>query len=480
MRIFKSSLITTLIAGLLLSAIPLQDAFAQRGGGNRGGGGGRSAGGGGGGNRGGGDGQRSFSGGQGRSGGRSDMNRGPAGPSRSDGNRRSDQGQRGNNQVNRGDGQRSRDTGRTVDGNRDPRSFTERNFDGDRSRTSNYRGERDGNRSGDFNRGGNNRNRNDFDRGRYTDFNRGNFNRNDWNSAFFGPRGAFGNGYLGRGGLNYGNYGRGFGYGGWNGYGGYGLGYGRYGGYGFLPFLGGLGLGYGLGGYGLGYGGYGLGYGAFGPAYGGYYSPNYVQTVPQTITSDAQPAPPPADTANADGADFALMGEAEFRAGNYQAAMMAFRHALVDEPNNAGLMLLISQCLFQMGQWMEAAGATQLAMGGLPEDKWGTVVENYTQLYGNIEDYTRQLKELENAVKQDPENPALRFLVGYHFGYLNYPQQAVRELGKAVELEGRDPAARRLHDIFAAKIGAPTVGPVPESLAPDSGNPSPANQPGTE
>jgi hypothetical protein len=55
----------------------------------------------------------------------------------------------------------------------------------------------------------------------------------------------------------------------------------------------------------------------------------------------------------------------------------------------------------------------------------------------------------------------LRFLVGYHFGYLNYPKQAVRELNKAVELEGRDPAARRLHDIFAVKIGAPTVGPAP-------------------
>ncbi len=392
------------------------------------------------------------------------MNRGPAGPNRSDSRRSPDRGQRGNNQVqvNRGDGQRPRDVGRSVDGNRDERSFNERSFDGGRSRTSNYRGERDGNRGGDFNRGDNNRSRNDFERGRYTDFNRGNFNRNDWNSAFFGPRGAFGNAYLGRGGLNYGNYGRGYGYGGWNGYGGYGLGYGRHGGYGFLPFLSGLGLGYGLGGYGLGYGGYGLGYGGFGPAYGGYYSPSYVQTVPQTITSDAQPASP-ADTSPANGTDFAALGESEFRAGNYQAAMMAFRHALVDEPNNAGLMLLISQCLFQMGQWTEAAGATELAMGALPEDTWGTVVENYPQLYGNIEDYTRQLKELESAVKQDPNSPALRFLIGYHFGYLDYPQQAVRELGKAVDLEGRDPAARRLHDIFAAKIGAPTVGPVPQA-----------------
>jgi hypothetical protein len=350
------------------------------------------------------------------------------------------------------------------------RSYSNRNnaprSSGQSNRGGYARGNHDGNRSGDFSRGKGGRN--DSNRGRYAGSNRSNFNRGNLNSSFFGPRGAFGNSYLGSGGIaNYGNYGRGYGYGGWNGYGGYGLGYGRYGGYGFLPFLGGLGLGgLGYGGYGLGYGGYGLGYGGFGPAYGGYYSPNYVQSVPQTITSDAQPVQPPADASPASGIDFAAQGEAEFHAGNYQAAMAAFRHALVDEPNNAGLMLLISQSLFQMGQWTEAAGATELAMGGLPEDKWGTVVQNYTQLYGEIEDYTRQLKELENAVKQDPDNPALRFLVGYHFGYLNYPQQAVRELGKAVALEGRDPAARRLHDLFAAKIGAQTVGPVPQAASP--------------
>jgi tetratricopeptide (TPR) repeat protein len=159
------------------------------------------------------------------------------------------------------------------------------------------------------------------------------------------------------------------------------------------------------------------------------------------------------------------MGEADFRAGQYQAAIGAFRHALIDEPNNAGLMLLIAQSLFQTGHWTEAAGATELAMGALPEDKWGTVVQNYTQLYGNIEDYTKQLKALEAAVKQKPDDPAMRFLLGFHFGYLNYPQEAVRELSEAVRLEPRDPAARRLHDVFGAKTGAQPVGPVPESLA---------------
>ena len=95
----------------------------------------------------------------------------------------------------------------------------------------------------------------------------------------------------------------------------------------------------------------------------------------------------------------------------------------------------------------------------LPEDKWGTVIQNYTQLYGTNGDYNNQLKALEAARTKDPKNPALRFLLGFHYGYLGYPKEAVRELSKAVELEGRDPAARKLHDIFAAKIGASPVGP---------------------
>jgi predicted Zn-dependent protease len=91
------------------------------------------------------------------------------------------------------------------------------------------------------------------------------------------------------------------------------------------------------------------------------------------------------------------------------------------------------------------------------------VVQNYTQLYGNVGDYTRQLQALEAAAQQQPSSPALRLLLGFHYGYLGYPQQAVRELARSVQLMPADPAARKLHDIFAAKIGVPAVGPLPAS-----------------
>lgn len=102
------------------------------------------------------------------------------------------------------------------------------------------------------------------------------------------------------------------------------------------------------------------------------------------------------------------------------------------------------------------------------------MVQNYTQLYGNIGDFTNELKALEAAVKAKPDDPALRFLLGFQYGYLNYPKQAVDELGKAVELEGRDPAARKLHDVFAAKTVVLLVGPVPQSEGPKAGEPKAA------
>jgi tetratricopeptide (TPR) repeat protein len=140
--------------------------------------------------------------------------------------------------------------------------------------------------------------------------------------------------------------------------------------------------------------------------------------------------------------------------------------------------MLLGQSLFQTGNYNEAAGATEAAMNLLPEDKWGAAVENYKQLYGNIQNYTDQLKALEKARDAKPDDAAIRFLLGFHFGYLGYPKQAVRELDKAVELQPRDPAARKLHDIFAAKTGSPAVGPPPEvegaGGAGQPGNPAPA------
>jgi tetratricopeptide (TPR) repeat protein len=216
------------------------------------------------------------------------------------------------------------------------------------------------------------------------------------------------------------------------------------------------------GGWGWPYYGWSYGYGYPLYAWNLYDYPYYPYYASYTAMYAAAPANAQAavnqvQTAAAD--DFANQGEADFKAGRYQDAARQWQHALVDDPKNGGLMMLLAQALFALGKYDEAAGAVQAAMQMLPQDKWGVVISNYAQLYGNVQDYTNQVRALEKARTAQPDSPALRFLLGFHFGYLGYPKHAVGELDVGMTLLPGDFAARTLRDIFAAKW--PQAPPLP-------------------
>ena len=173
----------------------------------------------------------------------------------------------------------------------------------------------------------------------------------------------------------------------------------------------------------------------------------YVDTSTPQAPLDGLPAEQP----NAAPGDFAAQGEADFKAGNYDAAIQNWRHALVDDPQNGAIVMLLGQALFATGKFDEAAGAVQSAMQILPQDKWGVVVSNFRELYPNNQTFTDQLRKLE-AERTVKDSPAVRFLLGYQYGYLGYPEQAVRELDKTLELEPKDELAKKLRDMFAAQI----------------------------
>ena len=162
--------------------------------------------------------------------------------------------------------------------------------------------------------------------------------------------------------------------------------------------------------------------------------------------------------------NFADQGETAFRNGDYNAAAYSLQHAVVDNPSPV-LILMHAQALFATGKYPEAAGATQAAMSQLPKDQWGVVVKNYKELYGKVGDYTSQLRGLEAAAKDKPSDPALRFLLGYHYGYLGYPQQAVDQLNQAVGLSAQDEMAKQLRDEMQSKLpGAAVTVPVPSAV----------------
>jgi cytochrome c-type biogenesis protein CcmH/NrfG len=253
---------------------------------------------------------------------------------------------------------------------------------------------------------------------------------------------------LGGWGYGYGGYG-GYGYGGYGGYGNWGYGYPGYG-YGYGS---GYGSGYGFGGYcypSYGYGGASLGYGS---GYG--YSPysTVVATTTPVVTAATTSAQVAAATPGS--SNFADQGEAAFKSGDYQQAAYNFQHAVIDNPQNPVLILMHAQALFATGKFADAAGATEAALAQLPKDQWGVVVGNYKELYSRSDDYTTQLRALEAAVKSKPDDPATRFLLGYHYAYLGYPRQAVDQLNQVVTLAPSDEMAKQVRDEMQAKLPAP-------------------------
>ena len=96
----------------------------------------------------------------------------------------------------------------------------------------------------------------------------------------------------------------------------------------------------------------------------------------------------------------------------------------------------------------------------LPEDQWGNVVKNFADLYPNNQDFTNQIRALESARTTNPNDPALRFLLGYEYGYLGYPTQAIAEFDKGISLRPQDRGAVVMRNLFAAQSGVPAL-PLP-------------------
>jgi hypothetical protein len=148
--------------------------------------------------------------------------------------------------------------------------------------------------------------------------------------------------------------------------------------------------------------------------------------------------PPPSAGTPESAAEFIEKGERAFKAGDYDAAVHEWRHAALDDPQNGVLMMKLGQALFATGQYHEAVFTIQVGMYRLPTAEWGDVVSHYSKLYGNPRDYTNQLRALEEAIRMHDDDPALRFVAGFEFGYLGFVEQSLVHLDEAMMYESDD------------------------------------------
>ena len=201
-------------------------------------------------------------------------------------------------------------------------------------------------------------------------------------------------------------------------------------------------------------------YTPFAPVYVPVPVPSYADENPYAVdnsvglpadNADYTPSSGTTDPATASSESFDQQGEYAFRARDYMAANRDWQHAVVDDPSNGTLAMKLALAMFAVGKYREAAGTTQQVLVLLPQEKWGQAVSDYKKLYANPKDYLDQLKSLAKAAADKPNDPALRFLLGFHYGYSGRVADAVRELNKLVQLEPKDQLGRKLRDLMADK-----------------------------
>jgi tetratricopeptide (TPR) repeat protein len=171
----------------------------------------------------------------------------------------------------------------------------------------------------------------------------------------------------------------------------------------------------------------------------------------------------------------------EFRAGNYTIAAIDWRHALVDEPRNGTFALRLAQAEFARGNFTNAADALHLGMSLTPQRQWGDFVKNYKRFYGQRGAFAAQLKALEATRKENPDDPAVRFVLGFQYLYLGYPEQAATQLSVATRLSPDNVFVRELAAVATGLGGVSEVETLsaaePEATAPVENDPAVSDPP---
>jgi hypothetical protein len=140
-------------------------------------------------------------------------------------------------------------------------------------------------------------------------------------------------------------------------------------------------------------------------------SSDYFQTdVPVQIpTALETPAPM---RANGEESEFYSQALAAFQEGDYGNATRLAGHAAIDNPKNPDVHMLISLGLFAAGHYRPAAMEAHAvaALGGVLD--WPQLLALYNK---DVDAYTKQLRALEKYVRDNPQSPDGRFLLGFQY-----------------------------------------------------------------
>ena len=153
-------------------------------------------------------------------------------------------------------------------------------------------------------------------------------------------------------------------------------------------------------------------------------------------------------------------GLAKFKAGQYTAALSDFNTSLKELPGDAVVHEVRSLALFANGDYKTAAAGLNSLLSSAPGMDWTTM----SGLYGNTDDYTAQLRKLEQFCRSNPSDASANFVLAYHYLVTGSKDAAISALKVVVQNQPKDVTAKRMLDAMvppdAPAVAAPTTAPV--------------------
>ncbi|MFO0851931.1 MAG: tetratricopeptide repeat protein [Gemmataceae bacterium] len=110
--------------------------------------------------------------------------------------------------------------------------------------------------------------------------------------------------------------------------------------------------------------------------------------------------------------DYVSQAVSLFRSGQYLEAVSAYRHAAVDQPQNADLAVQAAFALIGAGKLDEAAGAAQQGLSQLPPEQWAGVAKQAGELFPSQAAYDQAALAAARASDKALADPGTRFATG--------------------------------------------------------------------
>lgn len=135
-------------------------------------------------------------------------------------------------------------------------------------------------------------------------------------------------------------------------------------------------------------------------------------------------------------------GKAAFLAARPGEAAEHFRRAIQAVPHRAEAYFLLAQAEVARGRYRDAVKALDDGLRQRPD--WPAANFRPVELYGKqVADFVHDLSQLERAVQRSPDEPGLRFLLGYQWWFTGRRAEARSQFQRAAEL-AVDPKPIRL------------------------------------